>query len=513
MILSPKIEGNRPRLACEIAAGGVVAARSAEPGGPLTAVARVELAEGAVAPSLKPGNVADRVATIAAVRRAMEAIGARSNARNADLTLVIPDGAVRVLLLDFDALPGKITEALPIVRFRLKKLVPFDTDDAMVTYQVMSSTRSAVRVLAVAIPRDVLADYETVAREAGFEPGAVLPSTLAAVAGLPESDTGSLTVNVYTSAVTTAIARGGVLLLHRTVELTEHAMPIPASLPAALFETSTASELPGMFVSGGVAGEATGELLPLVDVEETAGEWAAQEPLPEFGRNPYADAISAETATEASYGVTGMPLRAAYAGAGGAGADGSEGVRSSYPVDLQELNDSGLFAEGAPVERSPYASPELTEELQSEIHNSSSDGSAAGRDSDRLLRGPICRGGAAVAGGSSGFRARGRRGRGPGTYLVAGCAGRGDCPRGFGRRGLFRGFAECAAGGFAERGAAGSGWIDAHAGGAGFAAGDGSAQPRAGGERGLDDRGDHCRGASEPAGGRGGGSAELRMRS
>ncbi len=370
MILSPKIEGNRPRLACEIAAGGVVAARSAEPGGPLTAVARVELAEGAVAPSLKPGNVVDRVATIAAVRRAMEAIGARSNARNADLTLVIPDGAVRVLLLDFDALPGKITEALPIVRFRLKKLVPFDTDDAMVTYQVMSSTRSAVRVLAVAIPRDVLADYETVAREAGFEPGAVLPSTLAAVAGLPESDTGSLTVNVYTSAVTTAIARGGVLLLHRTVELTEHAVPTPASLPAALFETSTASELPGVFVPGGVAGEATGELLPLVDVEETAGEWAAQEPLPEFGRNPYADAISAETATEASYGVTGMPLRAAYAGAGGAGADGSEGARSSYPVDLQELNDSGLFAEGAPVERSPYASPELTEELQTEIHNS-----------------------------------------------------------------------------------------------------------------------------------------------
>jgi type IV pilus assembly protein PilM len=34
--------------------------------------------------------------------------------------------------------------------------------------------------------------------------------------------------------------------------------------------------------------ESTLPALPLVDVHETAGEWAAQEPLPEHGRNPYA---------------------------------------------------------------------------------------------------------------------------------------------------------------------------------------------------------------------------------
>lgn len=362
MILSPKVEGNRPRLACEIAAGGVVAARSAEPGGPLMAVARVELAEGAIAPSLKPGNVADRVATIAAVRRALEAVGARSNARNAVLTLVIPDGAVRVLLLDFDSLPGKITEALPIVRFRLKKLVPFDTDDAMVSYQVMSSTRSVVRVLAVAVPRGVLADYETVAREAGFEPGAVLPSTLAAIAGLPESETGSLTVNVYSSAVTTAISRGGMLLLHRTVELTDHSISVPATLSPIPPEMGTAAVDPGIF--------APGELLPLVDVEDSAEEWAAQEPLPEFGRNPYADAISAETATETSYGVTAMPPRAAYAGAGGSGSPDESDSWRTYLANPNHAEEPAFLAEQAPVERSPYAAPGVTDDLQAEIHNS-----------------------------------------------------------------------------------------------------------------------------------------------
>ena len=51
---------------------------------------------------------------------------------------MVPDSTVRVLLLDFDSLPSKAAEALPVVRFRLKKLLPFDADDAAVSYQIMS---------------------------------------------------------------------------------------------------------------------------------------------------------------------------------------------------------------------------------------------------------------------------------------------------------------------------------------------------------------------------------------
>ena len=105
MNLLAKASGSRPRLACEIAAEGVSAARAVLPDGPLDSVARVPLALGAVIPGLKPGNLADRVAVIAAIRRALESIDVRPNSRGADLTIVIPDAAVRVLLLDFDALP------------------------------------------------------------------------------------------------------------------------------------------------------------------------------------------------------------------------------------------------------------------------------------------------------------------------------------------------------------------------------------------------------------------------
>ena len=237
MNLLPKASGSRPRLACEIAPEGVTAARAVLSDGPLESVARIPLAPGAVMPGLKPGNLPDRVAVIAAIRRALESIDVRPNSRGADLTIVIPDAAVRVLLLDFDALPAKLTEALPIVRFRLKKLVPFEVDDAIVSFQVMSSTRSNVRVLAVAIPRDILQEYETAVREAGFEPGAVLPSTLAALAGVAAAEP-SLVVNAGTTAVTTAITQDGILLLHRSVDLQPAASGVDPAIPPQLQQLS-----------------------------------------------------------------------------------------------------------------------------------------------------------------------------------------------------------------------------------------------------------------------------------
>ena len=141
MNLLPRPSGSRPRLACEIAPQGVIAARAEDGATALAAVARVTLPEGAITPSLKPGNIAERLAVIAAVRKCFEDVGRSPGARSSEVTVVIPDAATRVLLLDFDTLPNKLSEAMPIVRFRLKKLLPFDADDAMLSYQVMSSAR------------------------------------------------------------------------------------------------------------------------------------------------------------------------------------------------------------------------------------------------------------------------------------------------------------------------------------------------------------------------------------
>jgi len=298
----PQASGTRPRVACEIMPQGIIAARSADAAAPIAAVTRIPLPDGAIVPGLKPGNIVDRVAVAAAIRRALEQIGERTGARGSgiargsSIALVIPDAAVRVLLLDFEALPTRLTEALPLVRFRLKKLLPFDSDEAMVTFQAMSTSKSVVRVLAVAIPRDVLSEYETAVREAGFEPGAVLPSTLASLAAVDDTST-ELLVNANPLGVTAAIVRSGVILLHRSVDLQQHSDHL----------AFTATPL------APIAPDPTQTPRPLVDPDDTAGEWAAQEPLPEHGRNPYADRIADEAATQSFDGLTDLPAPRTFA--------------------------------------------------------------------------------------------------------------------------------------------------------------------------------------------------------
>lgn len=219
----PKALGTRPRLAVEVRREGVVAARAEDAAGLLTAVSRSNVPDGSLLPGLKAGNMVDRAGMITAIRTALDHVSGRGGGAR-DVTVIVPDAAVRVLLLDFESLPSKPVEALPIVRFRLKKLLPFEVEDAVVSYQVMSSAKDQVTVLAVAIPREALAEYEGVVTAAGYVPGAVLPSTLAALATLgveggSADGPATLVVNASGAQVTTAIVRGGVLLLHRTLEL------------------------------------------------------------------------------------------------------------------------------------------------------------------------------------------------------------------------------------------------------------------------------------------------------
>jgi type IV pilus assembly protein PilM len=268
MEILPKTLGTRPRLAVEVRAEGVVAARAEDATALLSAVSRADLAEGAVAPGLKAGNIVDKTVVTAAVRRALDAIAGTGRERSRDVTVVVPDSAVRVLFVDFDQLPSKAAEALPVVRFRLKKLLPFDADDAMVSYQVMSSEKGSVKLLAVAMPKAVLEEYEAVILAAGYLPGAVLPSTLAALAGLEEVEAPALMMNAGAGAVTTAIVQGGALLLHRSFDMS-------ANVSASTAVTT---------------------VVPLVDRESTAQEWAQQEALGPGGW----DRFEAEAAMQTS---------------------------------------------------------------------------------------------------------------------------------------------------------------------------------------------------------------------
>ena len=172
--MAPQAEP-KPRLACEITAQYVIAARARSNASALEVHTVRRLDPNLVRPSLAAGNVSNPADLGRSIDGALSAVGGRKR----DVVAVIPDAAVRVLLMDFDTLPEKLAEAEPIVRFRLRKSVPFDADQAALSFQTYRKD-GVVRVLAAVMPREVREEYESAFRNAGYEPGYVLPSTLAA---------------------------------------------------------------------------------------------------------------------------------------------------------------------------------------------------------------------------------------------------------------------------------------------------------------------------------------------
>jgi type IV pilus assembly protein PilM len=103
--------------------------------------------------------------------------------RRRTAALILPDYSARVAVLDFEAFPSNAEEQLPLIRHRVKKSIPFDLDSARVSYSVQTSGAGGKKyqiVVAVAA-LEIVARYEAAFRTAGFEPGYVTTSTLAAL--------------------------------------------------------------------------------------------------------------------------------------------------------------------------------------------------------------------------------------------------------------------------------------------------------------------------------------------
>src|SRR3954447_22233523 len=105
----------RPRIACEISADRVVAARASDKGANLEAATSASLPEGWLTPGLQQANIGDRAKLVPALRDSLAAVAGRSR----DVCVVIPDASTRVMLLDFDTFPEKAADADAVVRIRL----------------------------------------------------------------------------------------------------------------------------------------------------------------------------------------------------------------------------------------------------------------------------------------------------------------------------------------------------------------------------------------------------------
>jgi len=212
--MSPSSNTPKPKLACEIAADRVLAGRLMDKGSGLEACAVRELPPGSVVPDLVESNLRQREAVRAGIEAALGSVAGRSK----DVIAVVPDAAVRVMLVEFDTLPSDHEEALGVVRFRLKKSLPFDVDKAKVSFHAQKFS-DEVRVVAAVGLASVIEDYEAAFRDAGFNPGVVLPSMLAAL-GAADARRPTLVVKVDANTTSIAILNEDQLQLFRTLENT-----------------------------------------------------------------------------------------------------------------------------------------------------------------------------------------------------------------------------------------------------------------------------------------------------
>jgi type IV pilus assembly protein PilM len=135
--------------------------------------------------------------------------------------VILPDYAARVTVLDFDSFPSAPEEQLSLVRFRVKKTIPFDIESASVSYHVQPATgKGKVDVLAVTVALDVIARYEALFRTAGFHPGIVTTSALAAL-NLYRGDGVAVLAKLSSHVLTVMVIAGKTIKLFRCVMLEE----------------------------------------------------------------------------------------------------------------------------------------------------------------------------------------------------------------------------------------------------------------------------------------------------
>lgn len=218
-----------PRFVFELSEAGVAVARAGSP--PQIAFQPLPPETISVSP------VRDNVLGMEAFSRAVAGFAPNVDKRRQRAVLILPDFSARVSVLDFDSFPADPEQQRPLVRFRIKKSLPFDVESATLAYYAQPNGKKWDVVVAVA-PVEILARYEAPFRAAGFQPGIVTTSALAALE-MVKGDGISVLAKLSGRTLTLAVVDPTGLKLHRALEL---ASGDPEEVISHLFPTFAYAE-------------------------------------------------------------------------------------------------------------------------------------------------------------------------------------------------------------------------------------------------------------------------------
>ncbi len=203
-----------PLVACEISPDYVAAANWRRGTYGLDDFAFVPLPPGAIEPSAVESNLVNAEAVRGAINEVMRKLGVR----NQSVALLVPDAVIRVFVLHFDVFPRSSAEAVPMLRWRLKKSVPFEAEETLISYMRQAPRDDGVDIVTALARLRIVKEYESLVESAGAHPGVVMSSTLATLPLLDDARPVML-ARISGATLTTGIAREGILAGYRCTEL------------------------------------------------------------------------------------------------------------------------------------------------------------------------------------------------------------------------------------------------------------------------------------------------------
>lgn len=228
-----------------------------------------ELVPGTVQVSPLKDNLVDPHAFKQAIVHLTSSLPASKKPRPA--ALILPDFAARLQVLDFDTFPSNAEEQQALVRFRMKKTIPFDVESAAVSYYQQPSSSKKVEVVAVLMSLEIAGRYEAPFRECGFHPGLVTTSALSSMDLLPTTGL-NLVAKLSGGSLTVMVLDGPSLRLARCVELEEGTLDELSSLlyPTLIFVEDELKRRPEQMVLCGFG----------ADTANIAAQWQQELGIP-----------------------------------------------------------------------------------------------------------------------------------------------------------------------------------------------------------------------------------------
>ena len=144
-----------PMAAIEFMPEQVSAARFTRTGG-VDGFAVEALPPGALVPSAIETYIVNPIA----VKAAVAAVAKTLKLKDEGAALIVPDPVIRVFVQHFDDFPSSQEEAIPMLRWKLKKSVPFEVDETLLSYMRQQPRGDGVDVVTAIARLRIIKEYE-----------------------------------------------------------------------------------------------------------------------------------------------------------------------------------------------------------------------------------------------------------------------------------------------------------------------------------------------------------------